>query len=89
MPYVDRASRERIIHSDQHGANIRLDEIRTVGEVNFAIAVIARHYLAHHGTRYATFNDLIGALEAAKLEIYRRLVVPYEEDRMQHNEDVF
>ena len=29
---------------------------------------------------YASYNDVIGALESAKMEMYRRLVVPYEEN---------
>jgi len=31
----------------------------------------------------------MGALEGAKLEFYRRVVVPYEEKKMKENGDVY
>ena len=38
---------------------------------------------------YAEINRIIGALECAKLEIYRRLAVPYEDEKIILNGDVF
>lgn len=39
--------------------------------------------------RYSTFNDIIGALEAAKIEFYDRIVRPYEDKAIKRNGDIY
>ena len=75
MPYIPQ---------DRRG---RLPE--TAGELNYAFTWVINQYLGLKGDSYQTLNDIIGALEGAKLEFYRRVVVPYEEIKMQENGDVF
>ena len=36
-----------------------------------------------------SLDDVLGALEGAKLEFVRRVVVPYEERKMKENGDVY
>jgi len=38
---------------------------------------------------YQTINDIIGALEGAKLEFYRRIAIPYENAKLTENGDVY
>jgi len=38
--------------------------------------------------RYRDYHAVIGALEAAKLEFYRRQVAPYEDSKIAENGDV-
>jgi hypothetical protein len=59
------------------------------GEFNFLItsACIKRAELRGH--RYSVYNDIIGALECAKLEMYRRMVAPYEDIKIKENGDVY
>ena len=38
---------------------------------------------------YARFNELIGALESAKLEFYRRIVSSYEDAKIEENGDMY
>ena len=38
---------------------------------------------------YRNINELIGVLECAKLELYRRVASPYEDEKIQSNGDVF
>ena len=38
---------------------------------------------------YAAFNAAVGALECAKLELYRRMVSVYEEHKRSENGDVY
>ena len=45
--------------------------------------------MMEHPLTYQTMNDIIGALEGAKLEFYRRVVVPYENDKIEQNGDVY
>ncbi len=39
--------------------------------------------------RYSKINSLIGVLECAKLELYRRVAAPYENDKIDENGDVY
>jgi len=39
--------------------------------------------------RYAHLNEVVGVLECAKLELYRRVVAPYEDQKMTESGDVY
>jgi len=39
--------------------------------------------------RYAKLNEIIGAMECAKLEFYRKLAAPYEDEKIADNGDVY
>ena len=64
-------------------------EILTPGELNFVFTAVIREYLRFHGLSYQTINDILGALEGAKAEFYRRVAVPYEGDKIVANGDVY
>lgn len=78
MPYIKQEDRDE--------ASIRL---ATPGELNFAITMLIRSYLRTHGKSYTTCNAVIGALDAAKMEFYRRVVAPYEDQKIAENGDVY
>lgn len=80
MPYIEKKSRQAI----KAGAIIE-----TAGELNFAITCLLKDYMFYKGEKYQTYNDIIGALEGAKLEIYRRKVSNYEDLKVKQNGDVF
>jgi hypothetical protein len=46
-------------------------------------------YVSDHDLSYRTINDVLGALEGAKLEFYRRVAAPYEDQKIQENGDVY
>lgn len=58
------------------------------GELNYVLTRIVNQYFADNGGRYQQINDVIGALEGAKMEFYRRIVVPYEDTKIAENGDV-
>jgi len=61
---------------------------QTAGELNFIITTFIRdYYLAKPS--YQSINDIVGALEGAKLEFYRRVAAPYEDLKMKENGDVY
>jgi hypothetical protein len=62
---------------------------KTAGELNYSFTKTALHYIAKRGLCYQTINDIIGALEGCKLEMYRRLVAPYEDKKIEENGDVY
>lgn len=81
MPYVTQEARKRLDAGQApQGA----------GELNYAITRMVDDYLAARGgVRYAHLNEVIGVLECAKLELYRRLAAPYEDCKIAENGDVY
>jgi len=65
-----------------------IQKVETAGEVNYIITVIIDHYLSQE-MNYQRINDMIGALECAKLELYRKLVSPYEDQKCIANGEVY
>lgn len=61
----------------------------TPGELNYAFTILAKNYIQLNGLSYQTINDIVGALEGAKMEFYRRVAVPYEEGKIKENGDVY
>lgn len=59
------------------------------GELNYQLTRLALRYLNSAGINYQNLNDVIGAFEAAKLEFYRRAVVPYEDKKIKENGDIY
>lgn len=82
MPYITVSRREAL-------RPITDSPIQGPGELNFVFTKLAQQYLRLHGRRYTSYNDIIGALEACKLEMYRRSVVPYENEKIRENSDVY
>jgi len=58
------------------------------GQLNYLISrMLADQILAQEC--YARFNELVGMLECAKLEFYRRVIAPYEDAKIIKNGDVY
>ena len=81
MPYIKRSRRNGILN--------RKDLPGNAGELNYLITEEINKYLSKHQESYKTYNDIIGVLECAKLELYRRLVSPYEDIKIKENGDVY
>jgi hypothetical protein len=85
MPYIKREDRERL--------NPLIDllegqDIRNPGELNYILTMIVHRYLNQKPESYQMYNDAVGALEGAKLELYRRHVASYENEKIKENGDV-
>lgn len=61
----------------------------TPGELNYVITNVCIEYMNTKGKNYQTVNDIVGALEGAKLEFYRRVAAPYEDMKIKQNGDVY
>jgi len=86
MPYIVSARREAFQDFLEKTKNLRID---TAGELNFLITMLGQIYLTMHGTNYRVFNEIIGSLECAKIETYRRQIAMLEDMKKQENGDVF
>lgn len=79
MPYIPKADRDSLISGHFP---------ETAGELNFLFTGTCLAYL-QAGESYQRYNDCIGALEGAKLELYRRRIAPYEDKKIKENGDIY
>ena len=80
MPYISTEDRNDL----DNGA---MPE--TACELNYMISALLDDYLVEKGKNYANINEVIGMLECAKLELYRRVAAPYEDEKIDQNGDVY
>ncbi|MFH1947336.1 MAG: hypothetical protein ABIJ23_04235 [Candidatus Magasanikbacteria bacterium] len=86
MPYIIQADRDRLDPKIKELADTINMESRA-GELNYTITKLL---LALKGAgKYKDYNELMGALESAKLEFYRREIAPYEDVKVEENGDVY
>lgn len=82
MPYITQAQRSRMASEG--------DVLpQNAGELNFILSMVVNQYVKTHGLSYQTINDIVGALDGAKVEFQRRVVAPYEDTKIQTNGDVY
>ena len=80
MPYIDQRYRDGLDAGDALPG--------TLGELNYVITTAVLDWLPSDPC-YADYNAAIGVLECAKLELYRRLVVPFEDKKCAAHGDVY
>ena len=85
MPYIDPEDRAEL----DPFIDYLIDQIdySNIGELNYIISRLCDAMLGE--VRYSKINSLIGVLECAKLELYRRVAAPYEDDKIDENGDVY
>lgn len=83
MPYIKQDERYLL------DAHLSAVTPTNTGDLNYCFTRLLDKYIQVNGVSYQTFNDIIGSLEGAKLELYRRLVVPYEDRKVKLNGDVY
>ena len=86
MPYIkNEATKDSI-------SKLMEEVVTTItnpGDLNYAITSLINQYYKDIGHSYVAINDIIGSLECAKAEFYRRVAVPYEEEKIKENGDVY
>ncbi|MHA2047714.1 MAG: DUF6899 family protein [Candidatus Thorarchaeota archaeon] len=86
MPYIKMDRRRAITNGAPP---------QSAGELNYAITmlvqafVVQRMQMTDRDLKYCMINDVLGALEGAKAEFYRRVAVPYEQGKIDSNGDVY
>ncbi len=61
----------------------------SAGELNYQLTQVIRNYWVNSALNYQAINDIVGALENAKAEFQRRVVISYEESKIRDNGDVY
>jgi hypothetical protein len=98
MPYIESLHRQNYNKSiyqlvdqlstiDHSNPTKRVDKNVDVGDLNYVISKLI-WTLFDKNKRYKTANDIIGVLECVKLEIYRRQIATYEEEKCKANGDL-
>lgn len=85
MPYVNEEQREEVLGWLGKGDSPEF----TPGQVNFLITTILDEWVASEKLCYDNINEAIGILECVKMEFYRRIAAPYEDEKMIQNGDVY
>lgn len=85
MPYIKKHRRQSLGTALEYSA---IDQIDGPGELNYLVTIFVKDFLGDH-PNYERFNAAIGVLESAKLELYRRMVAPYEDTKIKENGDVY
>jgi len=92
MPYIDQGQRDRLdpaIHLLDLA--IRRAQGRSLGQVgalNYAITRLLLGNLLEEPS-YMQIAAAVGMLETCKLELYRKLAAPYEDDKAKTNGEVY
>lgn len=60
-----------------------------VGDLNYFVTQLVTRYLNERQLSYKAINEVVGVLECAKQELYRRVAAPYETQKLIQNGDVF
>lgn len=81
MPYVTEDRK-----NDLDWGNVVADN---PGDLNYMFTKIIDEYLTRKGLRYEHINATIGALDCCKMELYRRLAAPYENQKIIGNGDAY
>ena len=88
-PYIKR---ERRLLLKQIGLDKFLNNLfcQTIseGELNFIITRLLHRWIVEKGESYAEYNKLVGVLECAKLELYRKLIANYEDKKCEENGEI-
>lgn len=85
MPYLKLESRQRLDKTINELASLIKPNHRA-GELNY---IFNRLMLAVLGEgKYADCNEMIGALESAKLEFYRKKIAKLEDKKVKENGDL-
>lgn len=94
MPYIDETSRKILDWPIDDLANTITnyseysdrDMVTILGDLNYCISRLVGKVMGD--TSYAKIAMLTGVLENVKQELYRRVVVPYEEEKIVQNGDI-
>tara|TARA_R110002020_G_scaffold81627_2_gene202590 strand:- start:292 stop:540 length:249 start_codon:yes stop_codon:yes gene_type:complete len=82
MPYIKQERRKEI---DPTILNFCPKD---AGDLNYVVTVMIDNFINWRGENYKSFNEMIGALECCKQEYYRRIIAPYEDEKIKENGDV-
>ena len=89
MPYIPKEDRDALDYAIFDITARILAKDGTAGRMNYCISSMINMMIEKKGLSYSNVNEIIGALEFIKLELYRRVAAPYEDLKIEENGDVY
>lgn len=89
MPYITQDSRKNFEPLVNKMYIEMSNNSVTPGDLNYLMTSLASAYIESKGMSYTHLNDVIGVLDACSKEFYRRVVAPYEDEKISQNGDVY
>jgi len=86
IPYIKSRERERLSEISELILKTKID---TAGNLQYLIALLTKSFMTDKEKKYQDHNDVMGALDGAAREYYRRKVAPYEQEKINENGDVY
>ena len=83
MPYITQERKEALAKGE-----IQPSELNA-GDLNYLLTGMLLMWVTAKPLKYEHLNAALGALDACKLEFYRRVVAPYEDRKIAENGDVY
>lgn len=89
MPYITQEKRKEM----ETSLFPLLEYVKTTdklvaGDLNYLYSMISKVFFERKKS-YQTANDIVGALEGAKVEFQRRILAPYEDGAISRNGDMY
>jgi hypothetical protein len=93
MPYIEQKDR-KILNDKMKDLLNHIDTQETsIGEMNFIISSLLNTFMLKKAKNlkfnYEVCNSLIGVLECAKLELYRKVIADYEDYKIEENGELY
>lgn len=84
MPYIKKIYR----HKFRYHIGETNDRINNAGELTYVLYSLCLGFIKGSGKNYLTLAIVIGCLCCTILELYRKVVAPYENEKISTNGDV-
>lgn len=89
MPYIKPEAREALRKFSTWDPKVgSRRNLSGPGDLNYLITTLCDQY-AGMEPNYERLNEVMGVLECAKLEFYRRVCAAYEDKKIKENGDVY
>jgi hypothetical protein len=89
MPYIKQERRAAIDPDLQKLIKFLKAIGMKKGDMNYVMTKMCQEYVAHHGKSYDHLSDVTGMLNDVKTEFERKVVAPYEEEKIVENGEIY
>ncbi len=89
MPYIDKERRTCLDPKIKELTECLKDIGFGKGDMNYVMSKLAVAFVKMHGKSYGILSDVTGVFNDAKVEFERRVVAPYEDEKIKQNGDVY
>ncbi|MBU1178775.1 hypothetical protein KKB69_00305 [Patescibacteria group bacterium] len=90
MPYLEQKDRKNFDPCFEKTLDYltKLDIGALAGHLNYMVFKTVKVWIGKNGKKYYIFAAIIGTMMCCILEVYRRLIAPYEDKKIKENGDV-